>query len=238
MLHIITWKWTQEHYRVPYSAAHVNTLARAVTRNLKQPHRLTCITDDPRNVEVPTFPLWPDCGEMLNMSGAHLPSCYRRLKLFDPATQAALGVKPGERVLSLDLDVLVTGRLDPLFDRPESFVGWHVVGIQHNPVYNGSIWMLRAGQNVGVWSEFNPATSPQTTIAAGYFGSDQGWLSYRLIGAGGGWGRAEGVTSFPREARRGVPSGARIVCFHGRRKPWEQGTWDNSPWVKRAWQAS
>jgi hypothetical protein len=63
----------------------VNRIARAIKRNARAvPVRVVCVTDDPSGItECDTHPLWDDCSKLRNASGAHLPSCYRRLKLYD-----------------------------------------------------------------------------------------------------------------------------------------------------------
>src|SRR5690606_29823554 len=136
-----------------FSSEHVNVLERMVRRNYDGDIRFICVTDDPVGIEGETFPLWDDFNDVPNPHGAtEYPSCFRRLKLFDPATQAALGIAPGDRVVSLDLDTVVTGDLNALWDRHEPFVGWAVKNRFHDRVFNGSMWMLRARAFEQVWT--------------------------------------------------------------------------------------
>lgn len=202
-----------------------------VRRNYDGDVRVVCVTDDPTGVVCETFPLWRDCATLPNASGAHLPSCYRRLRLFDPATQEAMGIAEGERIVSLDLDAVVVGKLNGLFDRPDAFVGWAVRGSHHPRVYNGSMWMLRAGAHPEVWTTFNPESSPKRAAAAGYRGSDQAWMTYRLNHCVG-WTAADGVYSYHLDVRGrpDLPPNARIVMFHGRVKPWM--AWADVQWVR------
>src|SRR5690554_5669781 len=102
MIHAVTWKWGQD-YRHTFCAEHVNVLERMVRRHYDGDLRFVCVTDDPEGIEGETFPLWDDFKDVPNPHGAtEYPSCFRRLKLFDPATQDAMGIKPGDRVVSLD----------------------------------------------------------------------------------------------------------------------------------------
>lgn len=237
MLHVISWKWKpgKEGYtrlRVPYGADHANIVLAPggmIDRHLKQPHRRICITDDASGLDCETFPLWDDCSDLTNASGDKLPSCYRRLKLFDPDTLEALGIADGDRVVSVDLDMVFTESLDHLFDRDDDFTGWAVTGAVHPKVFNGSMWMFRAGACAEVWHSFDPETSPAIASKAGYRGSDQAWMSYLLAGKYEGWSQADGVYSAPREIRRGTPPANMCVAvFHGPHKPWME---DGPAWI-------
>ena len=224
MLHVVTFKWNSAGYRVKYQPEHVNVLEAMVKRHYHGELRFLCVTDDPAGVSGETAPLWSDCAGLANASGRQLPSCYRRLKLFDPETQRDLGMRPGDRLVSLDLDTVCLGNLNALWDRDDEFIGWALPGTHHRRVFNGSMWLLRFGGEAHVWREFDPETSPSEAKAAQFLGSDQSWISYRLQGRPG-WTEADGVYSFPQSLRSAleVPEAARVVMFHGFRKPWMPG---------------
>jgi hypothetical protein len=239
LITFVLWKWRAD-YRTRFGAHHVDCVARMIADRCGVPCRVVCVTDDPRGLTAARpHPLWRDCERLLNPSGAHLPSCYRRLKLFDAATTDEMGVRRGDWVVSVDLDVVVCGDLAPLvLGRDADFVGWRVPGMKHEAVFNGSVFALRAGAHQDVWDEFDPAASPGLAAGAGYFGSDQGWISYRLPAARhDGWTRRDGVWSWPRELRfqRGLPTGARLVAFHGKHKPWDRSAREATPWVSDYW---
>lgn len=202
MVVAVTFKWGQS-----YTAAHVNRLARQL------PIPLVCITDDPTGIECETRPLWPDHADL----PAPIVSCWRRLKIFDPATQAML---PGDRWLILDLDVTITGDLAPILSRPEPFVSWS--DPNHRGQLCGSVWLLSAGAHPEVWADFDPVRSPKLAHAAGYRGSDQAWLSYRLRDSAV---FGPEVVSYKKHCRQSgkLPKGAHIVVFHGKPKPWDAG---------------
>jgi hypothetical protein len=92
-----------------------------------------------------------------------------------------------------------------------------------------------------LWDEFDPVVSPAKALAARFFGSDQAWISYRLEGKAPGWGRLDGVLSYTSNlgirgrGRGALPSSARIVCFNGKRKPWDPAVQAASPWVTAHW---
>jgi hypothetical protein len=237
VLTVVCWKWREPGYRHVYEAAHVNVLRSMLARHCSLPHRLVCVTDDPADIHCETFPLWDDCAKLKNATAAFLPSCYRRLKLFDPATQAAMGVEPGQRIVSIDLDVVILGSVDHLFSTQAPFAAWRVIGSYHSTVMNGSLWMVEAGKLAWMWSEFDPDISPAKARAAGYKGSDQAWMSYRLDGDFHGWGAADGVRSYPMDLarRRTKPRGVSVAVFHGLIKPWTRSAYPRCPWIAEHW---
>lgn len=232
----VCWKWRGRNPTVVYKAEYVNAMTSMLERRCSLPKRVVCVTDDVGGVKCETHPLWGDYEHIKNVSGQHLPSCYRRLKIFDPATQRAMGIKEGTRVVSIDLDAVLTNAIDSLFLRPERFVGWHVPGTRHETVYNGSMFMFTAGDLEHVWREFNPVKSPAASLVAGYMGSDQGYLSHKLVKEpwASGWtaGR-DGVLSFVRDVgkKKVRPMTGRIVFFAGRRKPWHDDVLKEHPWI-------
>ena len=239
MITFVGWKWHGNGYRETYTAQHVNIWAAGIKRHYRGPHRIVCVTDDAKDVECETFPLWKDCGGLTNPSGKHLPSCFRRLKIFSPLTTAEMGIDDGAKVASIDLDVVFPRDLVPIFDREEDFVGWKGEGTYNPVVYNGSMFMFRAGRMAKLWDDFRPESSPQAAVKARYFGSDQGWLSYKLNGSVPGWGTRDGVFSYSRDVRTTrqgkLPQMARIVSFNGKMKPWHMKAVDKDPWIKDHW---
>lgn len=237
LTHVVTWKWQSSLYRERFQAEHVNALLAAFEENLERGHRFLCVTDDPSGVACETYPLWDDHRDVPNLWSREMPSCYRRLKIFDPKTQRAMGISAGDSVVSVDLDVVVTDGLDRLLDRTERFVGWETRGTVHPRVFNGTIFMLRAGELSDVWEDFDPARSPRLAHRSGYYGSDQGWLSYRLAAAEAGWKRDDGIRSYLRDVRhaRRLPEGTRLLSFNGRHKPWHPDVQRQLPWLARYW---
>jgi hypothetical protein len=239
MLEIVCWKWKSPHgYRSTFDAASVNTLRAMVARNLRLPHRFNCITDDARGIDgdVRVIPLWDDFASVPNPSNRQNPSCYRRLRMFSAEARDLIG----ERIVSMDLDVVITGDLTPLFDRPDDFVIWGGQSVQPGgrgavySWYNGSLMMLRAGTRTKVWEQFDPARSPQLANAAGCRGSDQGWIAYCLGKNESVWGTKDGVYSFRNHivtSRGALPGNARLVAFHGRHDPWHVALHKSYPWI-------
>lgn len=210
MISFVTWKWGSR-----FNAEHVNVLRRMVARHYAAPHRFICVTNDAIAID-PDVEIVADREDFASVPSPHggaNPSCYRRLRLF--ASDAAETF--GERIVNLDLDLVITGDLRPLFDRPESFVGWQ--DAYWPTQINGSLWMVAAAAHVGVWERFDPTSSPKVAFDRGYKGSDQGYISMRLPGCAK-WTFADGVYSFKKDKCETLPANARIVVFHGDPKPW------------------
>jgi hypothetical protein len=236
MITFVVWKWFSPTYRTVFLPEYVNIFAAMLARHYGAPYRLICITDDPQGVDCETFPIWADHANLHNPSGAVLPSCYRRLKIFDAETTRALGITEGERVVSIDLDCVLVSDLVPMFERAGDLVAWKGIGTFRPVVYNGSLFMFRAGRLQWLWDEFDPIESPKQTREARYFGSDQAWLSFRLNGKAPGWDVEHGVYSYARDVHlQELPANARVVFFNGKRKPWEAKTQASAPWITRHW---
>jgi hypothetical protein len=231
MLSVVTFKWATPGYRATFTAAHVNTLRRMVARHYRKPHRFICITDDPAGLdaEVEHVPLWNDHRDVPNPTGGGRPSCYLRLKLFDPD----IGRLLGDRFVMMDLDAIVAGDLSPLFDRTEDAVFWR------SPAkvwpYNGAMMLLSAGARPQVWKDFDPVRSPLETQAAGYRGSDQAWISHKLGWHEAVWTDRDGVYYYgtiPKAMRHTLPPAARIVFTTGGTAPWTL----HHPWIRQHYQ--
>lgn len=222
MLEVCTFKWKPPHgYRSKFTADHVNTLAKMVARHYAGPHRFNCITDDPKGIDesIRIIPLWADHGQLPSAYGARNPSCYRRLKLFSEEARELVG----PRFVSLDLDMVITGDLSPLWDRLEDFVIIKSATPPPRYLYNGSMLMMTAGCRRQIWDEFDPVKSPRETLARRFFGSDQAWISMQLGPGEATWDIDEGVYSFQIHLMRAggkLPKNARIVSFHGAVDPW------------------
>lgn len=230
MLSVVTFKWHTPGYRATFTAEHVNTLQRMVARHYPHPHRIVCITDDTAGLHpgIDTLPLWDDHASVPNPTGGGRPACYRRLRLFD----RDIGRLLGPRFVLLDLDVIITGDLSPLWNRPEDAVFWRSPGGEWP--YNGAMFLLSAGARPEVWEHFDPVVSPRATHAAGYRGSDQAWISHKLGWNEAAWTQADGVhyyNALPRGPgrRRQLPDGARIVFTSAGMPPWRL----HELWVRR-----
>lgn len=223
-LKIVTWLWGDK-----YPDEYPIRLAAGIRRHLRQALRLILITDRKSTI-VGFDEVWPIPDEDLPLLA--VPGCFVRLRMFDPAWQAAHGVT--DRMVCIDLDSVITGPLDPLFDRPEPFVILQG-GNSNNPCpYGGALMMLRPGVHSEVWSEFSLDAAAK--IPRHEFPDDQGWIAHSVHGATG-WkcGPSSGVYVFRKPtwpASDLLPADARLVTFNGWRNP---KTFKNLDWVRKHW---
>lgn len=225
MLTVAAWKWrgTRE-----YTSEHVNVLFRAVSDNLHIPHRFVCITDDPVGLDdnITVVPL-PEFAHIKVRPG--FPSAYVRLLGFCPEFSRKIGA----RILTLDIDVVVTGDLTHLVSRDDDFVIWSdpdKPGLR----YQGGMHLMDAGARPEVWETFDRDKSPGLARKAGLVGSDQAWISHCLFPNEATWDSSDGITR-TRNIRGKTPEGACIVQFPGHMKPWFKMCEDQHPDLYAAW---
>lgn len=230
MLTVATWLWAQPGRPRAYTPEHVNRLAAMVRRHYPRPHRFVVVTADRGRFAggVEVVPDARDFDGVRSPEGGSWPSCYRRLRLFHPDA----GDIFGPRVVSLDLDVVLTGDPSPLWHRPEP------ITLYGDPIFaaqaNGSMIVLDTGSAPCVWTDFDPARSPALARARRLRGSDQAWISYCLPHAPR-VGPEDGIYSFRRHVQRAglaLPDGARIVTMHGQPKPWDPAA-QSLAWVRQ-----
>lgn len=222
-LTICTWLWGGA-----YGEHYVRRLAAGVHRNLTEAHRFVAFTDSPRHLPGVDQYTIPD------MKLTAVKGCFARLRLFDPEWQRKIGISPGDRVVNLDLDLVVTGPLDPLFDRKDDFTILQGINTTNPCRFNGSIWMLKAGARPDVWSEFSLENYAARGVPYHSFPDDQGWFHHMMPDAGA-WGPEQGVYGFKKQgwpSGDDLPAGARVVAFPGWRDP---GKFEHLDWVKRNW---
>lgn len=188
--------WMGEFEQRHYSPAWVYRLREMVAAHLPRAHRFVCLS----NVDAPgveTLPLLTDW-----------PGWWAKLEVFNPALDL------GDRVLYLDLDVFVTGDLQPIVDVPSSLALMppsHVFGALRPRVLPGVVRRYQASCMV-----FDPPAGRElyeecTADTRTLFRSDQDWIGHRL----------PECPTMPREwfakakqCRHGVPPGVRLVLAH------------------------
>jgi hypothetical protein len=188
-----------------YGPEYVNNLQWGVARNLSQPFRFVCLTDDPAGVKWETL----DLDEPLS-------GWWHKVTLFKERPYGLTG-----RILFLDLDVVVTGSLDEMVDFPSDFA---IIRDYAKPnTYNSSAFLLKVGARPQVWSGFNGD-------AVRRYPGDQDWITAKAPGADlwpDGWTPSYKFGQL-QEAR---PAGAKVVVFHGQPKPHECGGWVKGAWA-------
>lgn len=211
MLTVLTWYWRQPGGRIAYTAEHVNIWADMVRRNLSRPHRLACVTDlrdgldprieiiePPREFEDWRIPSW----------GPKRPQCLRRIAMFAPDAASRFG----DRFVCMDLDCIVAGPLDPLFETDAEFKMF--AGTAFGRPYNGSMMLIKAGARRQVYDRF----TLEGAIKAGknFIGSDQAWISHCLGPNEAKWTAEDGAVWWKDH----VQQPCRVMFFPGLVKPW------------------
>lgn len=240
MLTVCCFKW-QPHKgaRSKFDHRHVNKLKSLFDRHLSIKHDFVCVTDDDRGIDqsVRTVELWPDLAHVPNPSGPREPWCHRRLKLFSKEAATLIG----ERVLWIDLDMMLVRDIRSIVDRPDDVVLLET-GRSQLPI-NGSMVLVTPGAREDVWLDFDERTSPMLARTAGFLGSDQAWLAYKLLGKVPTWkmgpGR-DGIYFYWLMAQQAgsnpkLPEDARLISFHGRGNPWDDGPM-STRWVRKEYE--
>lgn len=230
---IVTWLWQGER---EYTAAHVNSLARACALTLQEPLRFICIADRADGLAapvewMPTPAAAQAIAHLKNPEGGRFPSCFRRLWMFSEAARCL-----GERVLLVDIDTIPLKNFGHLWDAPGTFVGSRPrMAWGRADRVAGGLYLLTPGSHPEIWERFNGAGSIAAMRAAGFRGSDQAWISYCVGRTCAVWQEPCGVYSI-RDFNNGqapLPKDAALILFNGpmRHKPWNSPL----PWVRAAW---
>lgn len=232
MLTVSTWLWGQK-----FGHDDVAKLFAGVRRNLKQPARFIAVSEWELYIDD------VECVPIRDIGLTKIKGCFARLRMFDPRWQQDYKIE--DRLALIDLDTVITGPLDPLFDRPESFVIMQGGNASNPCPLNGALQMLRAGAHPEVWSDFS--VNAASNVPFFEFPDDQGWLWHKLPAAAG-WkcGAESGVFVFHKPGWPGwkstrdstpndnLPKGARLVTFSGWRNP---KRFEHLDWVKKNWTA-
>ncbi len=132
-----------------YGPVFVNRLFKAVKRNMDKPFRFICFTDDNTDIidDVETHPLPP-----INIPDHVSITPWRKLSLW----QTPLGDMVTGDIVVLDLDLVITGPLAPLFDyHPGEFCvidNWTQPG---ENIGNTSVFRIPIGRYSKIFDQFN-----------------------------------------------------------------------------------
>lgn len=231
--HVICIKWG-----TLYAARDVNRLYAMVRRNVRDfTLHFHCFTDDDGGLDsgIVTHKL----PELKLENPADLKHGYRKeAGLCDDD----LGGLRGERVLFLDLDVVITGALDAMIAYPQGddvviINDWNTPG---NRVGQASCYSWRVGTLGWIKADFE--ARPREIIAQ-YRTACQEFLSDHLIARWGAlhfwpdaWCRSFKIHCLPPWPLRffmtpSLPKGTRVLAFHGDPKPDDAlaGRWQPGP---------
>jgi len=227
-LTVVTFFWqdrTRDNRGYTFNQDHVRILKNMVDRNLTIPHRFVCVTDELID-GVETAPMdWRK----------HIPgTVYARLMQHNPDWCRE---NLGERILSLDLDVVITDNFDHVVNRNEDFVIWRNPNFPQpgRAFYQSSVQLFTAGARPELWEDFDPRETPKW-VNWRFGGREQAWISERLEWDEAYFSDADGIYGAGRLGGKGVytelPENACIVSFPGAREPSQPEVQHKHQWVK------
>lgn len=202
-----------------YGAPYINRLYGMVARNITPPFTFTCFTDSREGIrpEVRCFDLPPLPAQMPENS----PGKWRKSSLWG----AQLGDLEGP-VLFLDLDLIVTGSLDPFFEQggeEDTILAWNIAKPFHR-LGQTSVYRFKVGNLVELQRVY--AADPEGVAAR--YRYEQHFVTKNAPGGVSFWPRGwvahyriECIPPFPFNFFRAprLPRGARIVIFAGATLP-------------------
>ncbi|QKI88639.1 hypothetical protein [Thiomicrorhabdus xiamenensis] len=238
MLHVVCLKWGDK-----YSSEYVNRLYKMVRHNLKRTFKFHCITEDPQGIDSSIL--------IEQLPKVDLKGWWYKLAIFK---KDFLNLDESDRVLFLDLDIVITGPLDQLIDFDERFC--ITPGVLKN-TYNSSIMCFDAGKYGFIWDSF----LAQKELIMNEMHGDQDWIQHVYKNAVvypkslvksfkldldskikfkfGKLGRSlrKRYTFFLPRGTVPYPVGTSVVLFHGKPDPHDvmekpYDIYRRAPWVK------
>lgn len=242
-LTVACWYWRDNQDRCErayvYGPEDVSLLRNQVARNLSLPHEFVCVTDRTQEIERGIRTIAID--RRLHIPGGR----YAKMAVFAPDAEKVFG----GRILTLDLDTVVVGALDPLVNRPEDLVMWRNpnFGLKRRAFYNTSMMLIRAGVRPQLYESFSQKMIDEAHGKTGWGGTDQRLVSYMLARGNphdprsykdAHWTAEDGIYGagrlgdyHPELAHTVLPKNARIVFFPGRRHPKQEKVREKHPWI-------
>lgn len=241
MKSFVCYYWNEDPRR-PYLPEYVNALQRAFKRCLPEKHRFVCVADTSQGLSkdvefIELSPAAKKLAELKSPEGLRFPSCYRRLWTF--SDEFGQLFDKDEWIMVGDVDMVPVRDLTPLFDMPGEFVGWRPSrdwGRQKR--FGGGSYLLKPSRRLKIFDDFKGEVSIREARAAGFRGSDQAWISYKLAATERCWDQHCGIYSVrDMGPSLDLPPQARLIHFNGNLKPWHfaQRTFGPGNWVGGYW---
>ncbi|MFP6733017.1 MAG: tetratricopeptide repeat protein [Rhodospirillales bacterium] len=190
-----------------YGAEYVNRLYSMVARNCTSLPRFVCFTENAGGL-APGIEVQP-------LPGDGLAGWWNKVALFRRDLPGVSG-----RLLYLDLDVVITGNLDPLLSHPGQFV---IMDNDYVPGFNSSVMLFEAGARPEIFDDFGDRDRTRLD-------GDQDWIALKVPDAEL-WPH---LWCVPYRLRAAIapPDETKVVVFSGRPNPGDYP----APWVKDYWQ--
>lgn len=234
MLTICTFKWGRK-----YGALHVKNLEAMLRRHGRStPFEFVLISDDPKDQKlcdemgIRYVPLWEEM--------RHTNNCGVRLKAFDPAMREVLG----DRVMWIDLDVVITGDINHILQRTEPMVACRAPAAPL--LLNGSIVMRDWDAHNEIYTKWTDedyhleCLAYDERVGLRRVVSDEIYMSAKLTDKGVMLlDKVDGVYNFRRHLDNGnrpLPANAKIVVMNGGGiDPSSPALQARCPWIARYW---
>jgi hypothetical protein len=196
-----------------YRPWHVANLKRQCAKHITLPHRFVVVTDDVpayKDTGIDAVPIWASPRDPKSTM-QHWLFNYMRLGLFDPE----IGGKIGERLLNLDLDMIIRENIDDIVSDPAPF---KIMALQSRVQLQGGMFLVEPGSvTPNPWEVLlNDPTIIERSRK--WVGSDQAVLSELFYGRVPTWNEADGVIINQLDWPRW-----RIFFRTGTRKCWLDG---------------
>lgn len=190
---------------------YVNALFRGVVHNTKRPLQFICLTDDLMRAKEYAF------GITLRPLPLGLKGWWNKLAMFRPT------MLPRGPIVYLDLDTIITGNIDALLEYRGKFAMLRdFMRPTSSPVGSGVMaWDNR--QSLGIWEAYEAAGRKADEEG------DQEFIAKHLEHVDLLQNFMDGVYSYKVHCKDGLPSDARVVCFHGQPRPHQV----NDEWVTK-----
>jgi tetratricopeptide (TPR) repeat protein len=194
-----------------YGADYVNRLASMVRRWSSVDVDFFCLTDDPsglgsgiQNLQLPSK----------NILGQDINGWWQKLFMFGEKIEEL-----GSHILYFDLDVVITGSIDPLLFYDSDFA---IAQNCYVPIFSSSVMRFKNGSRPEIWSDFSD-------INAEKYGGDEIWIASKVPDADvfpDDWCKI-----YRLHAAQAIPEGSIVISFGGEPNPADYPT----TWVKDYW---
>ncbi|WP_116597259.1 glycosyl transferase [Primorskyibacter marinus] len=229
-----------------FGPEYVNRLYSGVRRNLSQPVRFFCMTEETGglhpDIEVLPLPVEPYAEPMAAaLAVANRQGAMRKVSLFRPGLVPDLDGP----FLGFDLDVVITGDLTPIWQMPADKIAMRHDWTEKRkgrPTGHGSVFRFDPAQHGYLYNDL--AANPYAEVEKAR-GSEQRYTSHKAMDNDDfAYIPGDLVVSFkydclglpPINYLRDpiLPPEARVVCFHGRPKMSEAVTGYNGSWIRHS----
>lgn len=193
-----------QHGSGEFTVAHVQALQKQVARWAPFAS-FECFSD----VDVPGV----DCVKLAH----NYPGWWAKMNLFAPSTKGDL--------LYMDLDTVIVGPLDDFENTTKLTMlrDFYRDGKKYKEGLGSGLMFLPEAVRQQVWDDF--IVNPQLAMMMNRNGGDQKLLEMYWLNRAARWqDELPGqVVSYKVHCANGIPPEARVICFHGKPRPWEVG---------------